>query len=179
MKVSVTNRRTCNEDHIPSGLDLGHPQPNRLAHSTFDPIAHDSPTNPTADRKSEAAIGELVGQPGEHQKALTQRTTAPPNLLKPSAATHSIETLHPKSTTRSRANPGKGKAQRIDLRVERVTANCLRPRRRRRLITFRPPADRIRLRKPWVRSRFRVLGCQVRLGIQLLLEKHQSVQTAE
>lgn len=51
---------------------------------------------------------------------------------------------------------------RIDLRVDIDTARLLRPLWRRRLMTLRPPGVRIRLRNPWVFSRFRTFGCQVR-----------------
>ena len=44
----------------------------------------------------------------------------------------------------------------------RYGAKRLRPLRRRRRITSRPPRVRIRARNPWVRARLRFFGCQVR-----------------
>ena len=50
-----------------------------------------------------------------------------------------------------------------DFLTDSCTVSWLRPRRRRRFKTFRPPGDAMRLRKPCVRNRLRTLGCQVRL----------------
>jgi hypothetical protein len=44
---------------------------------------------------------------------------------------------------------------------QRQTASRLRPFWRRRFKTRRPPFERIRTRKPWVRFRFRLLGWNV------------------
>ena len=50
----------------------------------------------------------------------------------------------------------------MDLRGVNCTANCARPRRRRRLSTLRPPGELMRFRKPCVLSRLRTFGCHVR-----------------
>ena len=57
----------------------------------------------------------------------------------------------------------------IDLRGVSWTLRLARPRRRRRFSTLRPPGLRMRMRKPWVLSRLRTFGCQVRFGISYSL----------
>lgn len=51
-----------------------------------------------------------------------------------------------------------------------VAANNLRPFARRRLKTLRPPGVAMRLRKPWVLSRFKLLGWKVLFDISKNLQ---------
>lgn len=125
-----------------------------LSKTPLDTVADHGLSHPAADGQPQAVPLRLSG--GNEQR----------KPLRPGFPARGVDTVEitpvtqavfrGESMTSSNRFQEKGRLRGRPGRLQ--TERRLRPLRRRRAMTVRPPRDRIRTRNPWVRFRFRLLG---------------------
>lgn len=101
--IRLLDRLAGDEHHIPSWLDQGLSQPDRLAHQPFGAIANHSRPHMAAGSETETAIGQIIGKNAQGQEGMRPRAASlshPPEFRRRAQA---MFFLHPSSLSSSGA----------------------------------------------------------------------------
>ena len=174
MIVRTANRLPSDQDYIATRPNPCHAQTDNLAQAALDAVAHHGIADPAADRKSKTAVRQIIGECTYHKHIVRNRAPTLANFTKSPVFPHAVTTLHALLLVLKFVSlsppawwpviPPQLECLRsyTDLRMLNCTERRSRPLRRRRLNTLRPPGVAMRARNPWVLSRLRTFGCQVR-----------------
>lgn len=167
----LDQRCACYQHAVPARRDLGQVAPDRLAHQTPRPVPLHRLADALAGDQAEAADRPSVGGCCQGEQRVGPGLALASNAAKVGRPSEPILSLHRWIGAEKRAaNPTAGLAkaaikpagyafQLILLTWSFIrTDSWCRPRSRRSFRTCRPPFVFIRWRKPWTRTRRRILG---------------------